>query len=100
MTFNYDKTLRLPFNLTEALMMDAKVVTASGNPVKIVMHLSDVHHCSAVIFKWAQLDINGRFIAWHISTATPDGMAQLGSAHRLYMYAGQINLAPSELEIW
>lgn len=96
MSFKYNKELRRPFVLADV----SALVTTSGSPVKILMVLDDVHHCSSVVFKWAQLDVEGNVINWHVSTATQDGICQLGAGHRLYSYDGDIELTPTKLEIW
>lgn len=100
MTFRFDASLRLPFDLSEAVKPGVTLVTAGGHPAKVLYVLENVHHCSSVIFKWAAIDVSGRVINWHVSTATTDGTAQLGSAHNLRLYSGSIDLEPTQLEIW
>lgn len=99
MAFKFDKTLRKEFDLDKALN-GAKLVTADGAPAEILMVAEGVHHCSSVIFKWAQLDVHGKVINWHVTTATTDGQAQMGAGHRLCIYDGEISIEPTDLEIW
>lgn len=100
MTFKFNKSLRSTFDLEEALKPNVNLVTAQGAPAVILMVADNVHLCSTVVFKWAQLDVTGKVIAWHITTATPDGLAQLGAGHKLFIYDGDIDVEPSEMGIW
>lgn len=109
--FVFDKEKVKPFDANLAFRHGVHIVTRVGRPVLLfdtklskhgLLHGMKVSRTGYFFYYYALLDIDGAVIEWRESSATVDGLSQLGRDYDLMIYDAphcEFNLVQSKKEM-